>query len=137
MQVFAGVLADRMGTRRIATVGSAVMGVGVVAFAVSQSYLVGLVSRLLVGLGGGVIYIATLRYCANWYRDDEFATVTGLTLSASAIGGLLATTPLAVLVAAVGWRDGLLGVGLLGFALTAAVLVLVRDTPAAAGLPPV
>ncbi|GAA0682467.1 MFS transporter [Natronoarchaeum mannanilyticum] len=137
MQVFAGVLADRMGTRRVATVGSAVMGVGVVAFAVSPSYLVGFVSRLLIGLGGGVVYIATLRYCANWYRDDEFATVTGLTLSASAVGGLLATTPLAVLVAAVGWRDGLLGVGLLGFVLTGAVLALVRDTPAAADLPPV
>ncbi|WP_302082602.1 MFS transporter [Salinibaculum rarum] len=134
MQLFAGILADRMGTRRVATVGSAVMGLGVVWFSFSGSYITGFLSRLLIGLGGGVIYIATLRYCANWYRADEFATVTGLTLSASAVGGLLAATPLAILVGAVGWRDGLLGIGLAGFVITAGVLVFVRDTPAAAGL---
>lgn len=54
----------------------------------------------------------------NWYPADEFATVMGLTLSASAVGVLLATTPLAVLVVAVGWRDGLFGVGLASFVLT-------------------
>jgi sugar phosphate permease len=134
MQLFAGILADRWGTRRVAAVGSAVMGLGVVWFSFSGTYLTGFLARVLIGLGGGVIYIATLRYCANWYRADEFATVTGLTLSASAVGGLLAATPLAVLVAAVGWRDGLLGVGLAGFVLTVAVYLLVRDSPADAGL---
>jgi sugar phosphate permease len=134
MQLFAGILADRLGTRRVTTVGSAVMGLGVVWFAFSDTYITGFLARVLIGLGGGVIYIATLRYCANWYRADEFATVTGLTLSASAVGGLLAATPLAVLVAAVGWRDGLLGVGIAGFVLTGALFVFVRDTPADAGL---
>ena len=115
----------------------AVMGLGVVWFSVSGTYLAGFLARVLIGLGGGVIYIATLRYCANWFRTDEFATVTGLTLSASAVGGLLAATPLAVLVGAAGWRDGLLGVGLVGFVLTGAVFLLVRDTPTDAGLTPV
>lgn len=135
MQLFAGVLADRMGTRRVATVGLAIMGLGVVWFAFSGTYVESFLARVLVGLGGGVIYIATLRYCANWFRADEFATVTGLTLSASAVGGLLAATPLAVLVGAVGWRDGLLGVGLVGFVFTGAVYVFVRDSPEVAGLP--
>lgn len=134
MQLFAGILADRLGTRRVTTVGSAVMGLGVIWFAFSDTYLTGFLARVLIGLGGGVIYIATLRYCANWYRADEFATVTGLTLSASAVGGLLAATPLAVLVAAVGWRDGLLGVGLVGFVITGVLFVFVRDRPADAGL---
>jgi len=137
MQLFAGVLADRVGTRRVATVGSAVMGLGVVWFAVSASYAEGFLARVLLGLGGSVIYIATLRYCANWFRADEFATITGLTLSASAVGGLLATTPLAVLVAAVGWRNALFGIGVVGFLFTAGVYLVVRDTPKAAGFPPV
>ncbi|MFB6297746.1 MAG: MFS transporter [Salinirussus sp.] len=135
MQVFAGVVADRLGTRRVATTGSAVMGVGVVWFALSPGYLQGLLARVLLGAGGSVLYIATLRYCANWYRADQFATLTGLTLAASAVGGLFAATPLALLVAAVGWRTALLAVGGVGFVFTAAVFVLVRDSPAAAGLP--
>jgi sugar phosphate permease len=137
MQLFAGVLADRIGTRRVATVGSGVMGLGVLWFALSGSYVEGFLARVLIGLGGSVIYIATLRYCANWFRADEFATVTGLTLSASAVGGLLAATPLAVLVGAVGWRDGLFGVGVVGFLFTAGVFVFVRDSPEIAGLPSV
>jgi len=56
------------------------MGVGVIWFARSPTYAQSFLARVLLGLGGGVIYIATLRYCANWYRADEFATITGLTL---------------------------------------------------------
>jgi sugar phosphate permease len=135
MQLFAGVVADRLGARRVATAGSAVMGVGVVWFALSPGYVQGFLARLLVGAGGSVLYITTLRYCANWYRADQFATLAGLTLAASAVGGLFAATPLAVFAGAVGWRTALLAVGAVGFGFTAAVLVLVRDSPGAAGLP--
>ncbi len=137
MQIFAGVFADRLGTRRVSTIGTAVMGVGVVWFALSQSYLSGFGGRLLLGLGGSVIYIATLRYCANWYRTDEFATVTGLTVSAAGVGGLLAATPLAMFAASVGWRAALLSVGAVGFVVTVLVYLLVRNTPEDAGLPAV
>lgn len=137
MQLFAGVFADRLGTRWVSTIGTAVMGVGVAWFAVSQSYLSGFGGRLLLGLGGSVVYIATLRYCANWFRVDEFATVTGLTIAAAGAGGILAATPLAILTAAVGWRAALLGVGAVGFVLALLVFLLVRDTPADAGLPAV
>jgi len=137
MQLFSGVLADRLGTRRVATVGTAVMGVGVLWFARSDSYLVGFAGRLCIGLGGGVIYIATLRYCANWFRADEFATVTGLTVSAAGVGGLLAATPLAILVGSMGWRGSLFGIGLVGIALALGVYALVRDSPTDAGLSPV
>jgi sugar phosphate permease len=137
MQVFAGVFADRLGTRRVATVGTAVMGVGVVWFALSGSYVEGFLARVLVGLGGSVVYIATLRYCANWFRADEFATLTGLTLSASAVGGLLAAWPLAVLIGTVDWRTALVGVGVAGLVATFLVALTVRDTPERAGMAPI
>jgi len=137
MQLFSGVLADRFGTRRVATIGTAVMGVGVLWFATSGSYLSGFAARLLLGLGGGVIYIATLRYCANWFRVDEFATVTGLTVSAAGVGGLLAATPLAIVVESTGWRTSLFAVGVVGLGLAVFVFGFVRDTPADAGLPAV
>lgn len=137
MQVPAGVLADRFGTRRVATAGTLLMGVGVVAFAASDGYALAFFSRATIGLGGSVIYISTLRYCANWYRSDEFATMTGLTSAMAGIGGILATTPLAVSVARVGWRTTLAGVGVVG--LTAGVVIYagVRDTPTDADLPPI
>jgi sugar phosphate permease len=137
MQVPAGVLADRFGTRRVATVGTLLMGAGVVAFAVSDGYARAFASRATIGLGGSVIYISTLRYCANWYRADEFATMTGLTSAMAGIGGILATTPLAASVAELGWRTTLAGVGLVGFTAGVVIYAGVRDTPADADLPPI
>jgi sugar phosphate permease len=135
MQVPAGVLTDRFGTRQVATVGTLLMGVGVVAFAASGGYALAFLSRATIGLGGSVIYISTLRYCANWYRPDEFATMTGLTSAMAGIGGILATTPLAVSIGAVGWRATLAAIGLVGLGAGVAIYAGVRDTPAKADVP--
>ncbi|WP_338741099.1 MFS transporter [Haloplanus salilacus] len=135
LQVPAGVLADRLGTRRIATAGTLLMGVGVLGFAASDGYLVAFLARATIGLGGSVIYISALRYCANWYRADEFATMTGITSAMPGIGGILATTPLAVAVAELGWRATLGAVGVVGLLAGLGIYVGVRDTPGDAGLP--
>lgn len=134
LQIPAGLLADRLGTRRIATIGLVVMNVGVVWFALAETYFGGLLARGLLGLGGSVLYISTLRFCANWFRAEEFATMTGLTVAASGVGGMLAATPLALAVSAFGWRTSLFVLGLGGIALAAVVFLLVRDTPEKAGL---
>ncbi|MFC5971545.1 MFS transporter [Halomarina salina] len=133
LQLPAGVLADRVGTRRVAAVGVGVMSVGVVGFALAESLLLGFVGRALVGLGGSVCYIAILRFCANWFRTDQFATMTGWTVAAAGLGGVLATTPLALAVTAAGWRESLLATAAVGGALAVAIYVLVRDSPQKAG----
>jgi sugar phosphate permease len=135
LQLPAGVLADQVGIRQTATVGTVVMGLGVVAFAFSDTYHVAFVARGLIGLGGSVVFITTLRFCANWFHPTEFATMNGLTLAVAGLGGMFATRPLAVAVAVFGWRLTLLGLGIVGLALAPVVAVLVRNTPTAAGLP--
>ncbi|PSQ02510.1 MFS transporter [Halobacteriales archaeon QS_5_70_17] len=137
LQLPAGLLADRLGSRRVAAVGLATMTVGVVGFALAGSFPAAFAARAVVGLGGSVLYTATLRFCANWFRDDEFATMTGWTVAAAGLGGVLATTPLAVAVGAVGWRETLLGAAAAGAALTAAIALVVRDRPERAGFSPV
>jgi MFS family permease len=137
MQVVAGVLADRLGIRRTATAGTVVMSVGALAFGLAESYALAFVGRVVIGLGASVIFIATLRFCANWYRPDEFATMNGLTIAIAGVGGIFATTPLAIVVSALGVRGTLLGIAGVGFGIAAIVWLLARDTPAAAGLEPI
>ncbi|MFB6206177.1 MAG: MFS transporter [Haloglomus sp.] len=137
LQVVAGVLADRAGIRWTAAVGTVVMSIGGVAFALAQTFPVAFAARLLVGLGGSVVFIATLRFCANWFRPDEFATMSGVTIAIAGLGGIVATTPLAVLVQRTGWRTAMLGLGLVGLVAGAVVAVAARDSPAAAGLSPI
>lgn len=136
-QLPAGVLADRAGIRRSATVAAIVMNLGAVAFALGHTFPEAFAARALIGLGGSVTYVAILRFCANWFRADEFATMNGLTIAVAGLGGIVATTPLALVVASVGWRPAIMGLGVLGLAFAAVVYVLTRDTPKAAGLSPI
>ncbi|MFU8866342.1 MFS transporter [Natronococcus sp.] len=137
IQIPTGVLADRLGPRYVGSVGGVVLSLGAVGFALSDSYFAAFASRALIGLGSGVIFVSILRFCANWYRPDEFATMAGLTGSIAGLGAILATTPLAVTVGQFGWRSTILSLGVVGIVAAGAVFVFARQSPAAAGLEPI
>ncbi len=138
VQIPAGVLADRYGPRYVGTVGASVLSLGAIAFTLSDGYLTATLSRAIIGLGSGVIFVTLLRFCANWYRVDEFATMAGLTAGmAAGVGAIIATTPLAVAVGAFGWQTTVLGLGLIGFLAAGSVFVFSRRSPESAGLDPI
>lgn len=137
MQIPSGLLADRIGPRLTATAGGIVMNVGVVWFALAGSYLTATLARGLIGLGGSVIFVCVLRFCANWYRTDEFATMSGVTFAIAGFGGVFATTPLALAVGEFGWRTTVAGLGVAGFAMAVAVFAVVRNSPSDAGFEPI
>lgn len=133
LQLPAGLVVDRYGPRRVGSAGLGLMTVGVAWFAVSASLPSALLARAVVGLGGSVLYVATLRFCANWYRPEEFATMTGLTIAAAGVGGILATTPLAVALEHVSWRIALLGAGGASGVVALGIAAFVRDQPSGTG----
>lgn len=133
-QVPAGLLTDRYGVRAIAASGTAAMSVGAIVFGISGTYLLAFLGRLLVGLGASVLFVAVLRFCANWYEPGEFGTMTGVSFTVGILGGLAATTPLAVAISAFGWRETLLGLGGVGVATALGVVVFAHDSPGNAGL---
>jgi len=137
LQLPAGLLVDRYGSRNVAVGGLVVMSTGALGFAFSPSFAVAFATRALVGLGGAVLYTATLRFLANWYRPDEFATMTGWTIAAAGLGGVLATTPLAIAIDATDWRVSLGVAALAGFVLMVAVFLFVRDRPSDGGFDPI
>ncbi|QLD85850.1 MFS transporter [Natronomonas halophila] len=136
MQLPAGVFADRLGARRTVTGGTLVMSLGGIVFAAADSYALAFAGRALVGFGGSVLFIAILRFCANWFRPTEFARMSGFTLAVSGFGGVLATTPLALAVSAFGWRPTLTGMAAVGVGLATTAYLVARDTPSDAGFEP-
>ncbi|WP_254536913.1 MFS transporter [Halomarina litorea] len=136
-QVPAGLLTDRYGARVIAAGGTALMSGGALAFGLSGTYAVAFLGRLLVGLGASVLFVTVLRFCANWFRPDEFGTMTGITFTVGILGGLAATTPLAVAVTTLGWRPTMAGLGGVGLLVALGVVLLSHDTPARAGFEPI
>ncbi|MEF8777352.1 MAG: MFS transporter [Natronomonas sp.] len=137
MQLPAGVLVDRLGARRTVTGGALLMSIGGFVFAGTSTYPIAFAGRVLIGLGGGILFLAILRFCANWFRPSEFARMSGLTIALSGFGGVLATTPLAIVVAMTGWRRTLAAISVLAVVLAVVAYAVSRDTPVEAGFEPV
>ncbi len=136
-QVPAGLLTDRYGARAIAAAGTVLMSLGALAFGLATTYALAFFGRLCIGLGASVLFVAVLRFCANWFRPDEFGTMTGVTFSVGILGGLAATTPLAIAVTTVGWRPSMIGLGAIGLAAAVGIALFSHDSPSKAGLPPI
>jgi sugar phosphate permease len=137
MALVAGSLADTLGPRWTIALGGATMGLGAALFGLAPTFGVAFAGRLLVGLGASVMLIAWLSLAAAWFRPDEFATISGWTQTAGNVGALLAATPLALLVEAVGWRHTFVVIGGVTLVLAAGAAGLIRDRPEAMGLTPV
>ncbi|WP_330989849.1 MFS transporter [Salarchaeum sp. III] len=134
MQIVAGVVADRWRIRWTASIGLFVMSVAAIAFALANAYVVALTARIAIGLGGSIVFIATLRFCANWYRPGEYGTMNGRAVAIAGVGSVASTTPLAVAVTTLGIQSTLRLLGGLGFLVVGRVWSLARDTPQKAGL---
>ncbi len=137
VQIPTGIIADRYGARYVGAGGAIVLSVGAVGFTLSGGYLAAFLSRAVIGLGSGVIFIATLRFCASWFRVDEFATMAGVTTGIAGLGAIFATVPLAVAIDWAGWQPTVLTLAAVGFLAAGGVFALVRKSPAAAGLDPI
>lgn len=133
MQVPTGMLVDRIGPRLTATSGAVVMNVGAVWFAVASDYTGAFGGRFLIGLGGSVIFVSLLRFCASWYSVEEFGTMNGLSFAVGGVGGILATTPFAIVVDFAGWRTTVLGLGVFGLFVAGVTYAIVRDSAERAG----
>jgi len=137
MQLPTGVMVDALGTRRIVALGGVVAGVGSIAFGMAETLALAAVGRLLVGLGVSVVFVALIKLIAEWFREREFATVTGASIFLGNIGAVLSGAPLAWAVTVVSWRSIFISVGLLSILLGVLAWRYVHDRPEDVGLPSV
>lgn len=135
MQVPTGVLVDSLGPRRIVTLGGLLAGIGSAVFGMAGTLGLAGAGRALVGLGVSVTFVSLLKLVAAWFREREFATVTGLTILMGNVGALLAAAPLAWAVEVTAWGNVFVGVGVFSVGLALLTWYLVRDGPTEAGLP--
>ncbi len=130
MQLPAGILADSWGARRTITLFSLIACIGSLILGLATTATVAIIGRTLVGLGVAMLFVPTMKILTEWFRPREFAGMTGILLAIGGLGSLIATSPLALLSAAFGWRFAFLIVAALTLVLAGLVWSLVRDRPA-------
>lgn len=129
MQIPSGVLADLWGPRKTVTMGMITAFAGCIVFAAAPTLALAFVGRFLVSAGVAVVFVSILKFQTTWFRPAQFATISGLTVLAGNLGGILATTPLAMLVTGFGWRNSFYIIAAASLVIGALCWFLVHDTP--------
>lgn len=137
MQVPTGMLVDRYGARRVLTVAAVLMGLGQLLFAFATSYPLGLLARAVLGVGDAMTFVSVLRLVAAHFPARRYAAIASFTAALGALGNLISTVPLSLLLVSAGWTTTFAVAGAVT-ALYSVVLVLrVRDNPIGAVPEPV
>lgn len=89
MQIPAGIMADFYGPRRTIPLGLLIASRGAAIFGWAQGLPALYAGRLLSSLGVSLIYINIVKIHAEWFREREFATMTGLIVVAGSFWVLI------------------------------------------------
>jgi MFS family permease len=125
-----GLAFDRFGTRRTAAALALVALAGTLLFANAASGAGLALGRFLIGTGFGGVITAIMLLAMRWAPRERFATVAASAIAtASLLGGLLGTAPLAFALQRLGWTPTFCAIALLTLLAAALVLTAVRDSP--------
>jgi MFS family permease len=129
MQIPTGVLADRLGPRKLLTLGAALGAMGTYLFAIAEQVHWAEVGRLLIGGGTAVAFVCMLKLADHWLAPRQYALATGIALFIGIIGAVFAGVPLGLAIDAFGWRDVMLVSAVIPTLAAAAIWLFARDDP--------
>ncbi|MFE2585232.1 nitrate/nitrite transporter [Streptomyces sp. NPDC059378] len=129
MQIPVGLLVDRLGTRKVLTIGVVLFTAGQLGFAFSPSYGTALASRALLGCGDAMTFISVLRLGSRWFPARRGPLVAQLAGLAGMAGNLVSTLVLARLLHGVGWTAAFAGSALAGVVVLVLLLLFLEDHP--------
>ncbi|MEU6400165.1 MFS transporter [Streptomyces cinnamoneus] len=129
MQVPVGLMVDRLGTKKVLTLGAVLFTTGQLGFALSPSYEMALAARALLGCGDAMTFISVLRLGTRWFparRGPLMAQLAGLVGMA---GNLVSTLVLAPVLHGVGWTAAFAGSAVAGLVVLVPLVLFLRDHP--------
>ncbi|MCV2867513.1 MFS transporter [Defluviimonas sp. WL0002] len=128
MQMPVGVALDRVGPRITASALLALGGAGgALIFALAQGPVAIHAAMVLIGIGCSPVLMASYFIFARIYSPAVFGTLAGMIIGFGSLGNIAGSAPLAMLVAAVGWRAALFGLAATTLAVAATLAICIRD----------
>jgi sugar phosphate permease len=134
-QLPAGYLADRIGPRKILTLGALISIAGNLIFSQGSSYMVLTVGQLVNGMGQAMGWSSAVKLIVSWFPRSKRGTAIGLFVTCVTVGSSLGIRLSGFLGDHFGWRSSFI---VPAFMMAAAALVFwifVRDHPGEKGLP--
>ncbi len=89
--IFAGKIQDKIGPRIVATVGGAMLGLGLILASFADSLMMFTLSFAVIGgIGIGAAYVCPIATCVKWFPDKR-GMITGLAVAGFGAGALVFT----------------------------------------------
>ncbi|MDR7316946.1 MFS transporter [Brevibacillus nitrificans] len=103
--LFWGVVIDKLGARKTAMLGIAVWTVTMVMAGLSTSYEMFVLSRIILGIGEGIMIPVSGKFIANWFNRNELGRAQASWISGNYLGPALGALVLSVLIANLTWHS--------------------------------
>ena len=129
VQIPAGILVDRYGSRAMLVVSGLLLAAGQVILAVATTVPVAIPARVLVGTADAIVFAAVLALIPRWFEARRVPLITQLTTILGQVGQILSAVPFAALLHSGGWTPAFGGAAAASALIAILVLVVVRNAP--------
>jgi MFS family permease len=129
MQIPVGLMVDRLGTKRVLTLGVVLFTSGQFGFALSHAYAPALAARALLGCGDAMTFISVLRLGSRWFPARRGPLIAQLASLCGMAGNLASTLVIAQSLHHVGWTLTFAGSAVGGVVVLVLVVVFLKDHP--------
>ncbi|MCA0400751.1 MAG: MFS transporter [Proteobacteria bacterium] len=124
-----GIALDRVGPRLTIAFSLLFAVAGAWLFSAATTPFTALVGMALIGIGCAPQLMGPLYFFAKTEPPQRFAAIGSVFLACGLIGGLVAASPLALLVKAIGWRASMQVFAVISLIVAALIYAVFRDPP--------
>ncbi len=128
MQIVVGLAMDRYGPRKLLTLACFSCAIGTVLFASGISLALAEIGRFMVGFGSAFAFVGALKLATIWLPPHRFALVSGIIVCLGMVGAMIGDVFLRICVDSAGWQFTIYSAAVIGFVLTVAIWLVIRDT---------
>lgn len=128
-QIPTGLGIDRFGPRAVVMFGAVVMGLGQFLLALTTSYPLAIVARVLIGAGDASAFLAVMRLLPYWFPLRKTPLFTQLTGAIGQTGQFISAVPFLALLGSAGWTGAFVTLGATSILLAGLAGLAIKDLP--------
>jgi MFS family permease len=129
MQIPVGLLYDRLPSKKLLMLATALCSIGSFVFSISHTPLELALARFLTGFGSAFAFVGVLVIANEWFDKKHFAMLVGIAQLLAAIGAMAGQMPLAYWVNHYGWQKTALILATVGGGLLVTITLIMEQKP--------
>jgi predicted MFS family arabinose efflux permease len=126
----AGIILDKVSTRKVILVAMILCILGTFGFAVAPNFGCACFAHFISGIGNAFCFLSCIILIARWFSPSKQSLIVGCVITIGMFGGFIAQSPFSALAQALSWRSALFVDGFIGIFVLFLVALFVHDNQA-------